>query len=87
MNVSTVINDNAAVEHVTDLALGLTPHQQALLLARLHDNLQSLGQDPEHEAAWAEEIDRRLREIENGEAELIDHEVAMKMLRERFLQQ
>jgi len=82
--MSSVLDDKASAERVTDLALNLTPDQQALLLARLHDNLQSLGQDPEHEAAWATEIERRVREVENGDAELIDHEVVMEQLRQRF---
>ncbi len=72
------------LDRITDLALGLTPHDQSLLLSRLFDNLESLGVDPEHEAAWAAEIERRVKEIENGEVELIDHEVVMKELRDRF---
>lgn len=84
--MSTVLDDKSAVEHVTDLALSLTAHQQALLLARLHDSLQSMGQDPEHDAAWAAEIERRVREVEGGEIELIDHEVVMREARERLAQ-
>lgn len=79
------VSDNSiSAEQVTKLALELTPHQQALLLARLHDNLESLGQDAEHEAAWAAEIKRRVQEVENGEVELIDHEVVMREAREQL---
>lgn len=69
-------------ESVTEMALTLTPHQQAVLLARLHENLESMGRDSEHEAAWGAEIERRVREIESGEAELIDHDVVMREVRE-----
>ena len=72
------------LDSVTSLALGLNPYEQSLLLSRLFDNLESLGVDAEHEAAWAAEIERRVREVENGEVELIDHEVVMKELRNRF---
>ena len=69
-------------ESVTEMALTLTPHQQAVLLARLHENLESMGHDSEHEAAWGAEIEMRVREIERGEAELIDHDVVMREVRE-----
>jgi putative addiction module component (TIGR02574 family) len=82
--MNTVVETNFTVEQVTELALKLTPDQQALLVARLHDNLESFDRSDEHDPAWAEELDRRLGQIKNGEAELIDHEVAMKRLRERF---
>lgn len=72
------------LNEVIDMALALTPHDQSLLLSRLFDNLESLGVDAEHEAAWAAEIERRVKEIENGEVELIDHEVVMEQLRDRF---
>ena len=86
LSMSSVLDKNISAEQVTRLALDLTPHQQALLLARLHDNLESLGQDAEHAEAWAAEIKRRVREVENGEVELIDHEVVMREARERLAQ-
>lgn len=81
--MSTIV-EKASLDKITQLALGLGPNDQSLLLARLHDNLESLGRDPENEAAWAAEIERRVREIENGEVELIDHEVVMREARERL---
>jgi putative addiction module component (TIGR02574 family) len=80
--MSSVFENGVTPEQVTRLALELSPHEQALLLARLHNNLASLGKDPEHEGAWASEIERRVREIENGVAELIDHEDVMREARE-----
>jgi putative addiction module component (TIGR02574 family) len=82
ISMSTMTEETITSESVTEMALTLTPHQQAVLLARLHENLESMGRDSEHEAAWGAEIERRVREIESGEAELIDHEVVMREVRE-----
>ena len=82
--MSIITEETISSERVTEMALVLTPYEQSLLLARLHENLESLEHDPEHEAAWAAEIQRRVREVENGEAELIDHEVVMMEARERL---
>ena len=38
----------------------------------------------EIDAAWAEEAERRAREIDEGKVELIDGEVVMERLRARF---
>ena len=40
----------------------------------------------EHDATWASEIQRRVREVESGEAVLIDHEVVMREACERLTQ-
>jgi putative addiction module component (TIGR02574 family) len=37
----------------------------------------------EIDAAWAEEIERRIREIDEGKVETIDGEVVMRELRSR----
>lgn len=39
------------------------------------------GIDPEVELAWETEIERRVREIDSGEVELIDGEVVMAEMR------
>ena len=80
----STLEKTANYDQVTNMALGLTPHEQSLLLSRLFDNLESMGQDAEQEAAWAAEIERRVHEVENGDAELIDHDIVMESLRERF---
>jgi len=38
------------------------------------------GQDADADEAWAEEIARRIKEIESGEAKLIPYDEAMKMI-------
>ncbi|CAN5524620.1 hypothetical protein BH10ACI2_BH10ACI2_08860 [soil metagenome] len=80
--MSTTTEELISSERITEMALALPSHQQALLLARLHENLESLDRDSEHDAVWAAEIERRVREVESGEAELIDHEVVMREVRE-----
>ena len=80
----SMLPKTAELDEVTDMALGLTPRDQSLLLSRLFDNLESLGVDAEHEAAWAAEIERRVKEIESGDAQFVDHEDVMNELRERF---
>ena len=80
--MSTITEELVTSEQVTERALMLTPHEQALLLARLHENLESMDRDPEYDAAWGAEIERRVREVESGEAVLIDHEDVMREMRE-----
>lgn len=48
--------------------------------------LESLdGEDQKRiDAIWAEEVERRLREIKEGKVETIDGELVMQELRSRF---
>lgn len=80
--MSAITDETISSERVTEMALTLSPHEQSLLLVRLHENLESMERDAEHDAVWAAEIQRRVREVESGEAELIDHEVVMRETRE-----
>ncbi len=80
--MSAITDETISSERVTEMALTLSSHEQSLLLARLHENLESMERDAEHDAVWAAEIQRRVREVESGEAELIDHEVVMRETRE-----
>ena len=64
-----------AIEAVLDEALRLPDQERAELVARLLDSLEdSEVVEPGHEAAWAEVIDRRVREVREGCARLIDAE-------------
>jgi putative addiction module component (TIGR02574 family) len=56
------------VETVEAEALQLTPAERALLVERL---IASLDADPEIEAAWAAEVERRHAEIESGDVTLL----------------
>lgn len=59
-------------------ALKLTPEERAALAQRL---LASLEEDVEIEEAWAEEVERRIAEVENGSVQLIPIEEALASVR------
>jgi hypothetical protein len=42
------------------------------------------GEDPEVEAAWASEIERRIVEVESGEAETVGWDEARALIRAKF---
>jgi putative addiction module component (TIGR02574 family) len=54
--------------------------QRADLALRLIQSLDRARVDPDRDAAWAAEIERRLRDIEEGRAVLIPWEEACKRL-------
>lgn len=56
------------LEIVEAQALKLTAEERAQLADRL---ISSLFEDHEIEAAWAEEVERRIEEIESGRAKLM----------------
>ena len=70
-------------EEVLSAALTLSPGERAMLADHLLASLDGPDQK-EIDAAWAEEAERRMREIDGGKVELIDGESVMKELRARF---
>jgi putative addiction module component (TIGR02574 family) len=68
-------------EVVEAAAMQLSPAERARLVERL---IASLDADPEVEAAWAEEVERREAEIGSGEATWLDGPDAMARLKARF---
>jgi putative addiction module component (TIGR02574 family) len=56
-------------------ALALPPDERAWLAAELIASLEE-GEDADIEAAWAQEIEKRIAEVESGEAEITDWEEA-----------
>jgi len=64
-------------------ALSLPPGERAMLADHLLISLDGRNQK-EIDAAWAEEAERRMREIDEGKVELIDGELVMERLRARF---
>jgi putative addiction module component (TIGR02574 family) len=66
-------------------ALTLSPAERAMLADHLLASLDTPNQK-EIDAAWAEEAERRMREIDEGKVELIDGELVMERLRARFKQ-
>ena len=61
-------------------ALALPPDERAWLAAELIASLEE-GKDTEIEAAWAAEIERRIDEVESGEAETASWEEARARIR------
>lgn len=59
-------------------ALKLPPEERALLADHL---LASLGEQAEIEQAWAEEVERRLVEVEAGRVSLVPLEQAIQRAR------
>ena len=59
-------------------ALKLAPGQRAALAQRL---LASLEEDAEIEDAWAQEVERRIAEVESGAVQLIPIEEALARVR------
>jgi hypothetical protein len=67
------------VEKILEEALKLDPKDQALVVAEL-SHAESSAPPEEVEAAWRDEIARRLESIEDGTAEMIDgHEVSRRV--------
>ena len=59
-------------------ALKLTPGERAALAQRL---LASLEEDTEIEDAWAQEVERRIAEVESGAVQVIPIEEALARVR------
>ena len=78
--MSVTTDETIDVSRLLNLALALPVEDRATLANRLYDSLAP--EDTEVERAWAIEIERRVREIESGEAELIDGEKVMAEVRE-----
>ena len=76
---------SSAFETVLEQALKLPAEQRGDLAAQLLQSLDSVAGDevagPEWVAVWSAEIDRRVRELREGEVELIDGDHVLDELR------
>lgn len=70
-------------QQLLQTALGLSPNARAELAASLIQSLDS-DADADVDAAWSEEIKRRLDEIDSGQVQLIPWDEAMRSMRERL---
>jgi putative addiction module component (TIGR02574 family) len=70
-------------EEILSAALALSPGMRAMLADHLLESLNGPNQK-KIDAAWAEEVERRIREIDEGRVETIDGELVMRELRSRF---
>lgn len=64
-------------------ALALPPDERAWLAEELVASLDR-HRDPDVEAAWAREIERRIAEVESGEAETVSWEDARARIRAKL---
>lgn len=64
-------------------AAQLPEQERAELALSLIESLDGPA-DPDVEEAWAQEIDRRVRQVEKGEAELIPAEEVFARIRRRL---
>lgn len=69
--------------NILDQALKLPADERAVLAANLWASLEG-DSDPDVEAAWAEEIRRRLHRIESGEDQPVPWDEIRSRLREKF---
>ena len=70
-------------EDVLRTALSLDPDDRAEIAASLIASLDS-QKDSDVEAAWAEEVKRRIEQIDKGEVQLIPADEVMRSMRERL---
>jgi putative addiction module component (TIGR02574 family) len=70
-------------EQILRAALELPPLTRAMLADHLLQSLDGPNQK-EIDEAWAVEIERRIREIDEGKVELIPGDKVMEELRSRF---
>jgi putative addiction module component (TIGR02574 family) len=68
---------------ILDTALALSPTERAWLASELIASLDE-DKDPDVEAAWASEIERRIDEVESGEAEITSWEEARTRIRAKL---
>ena len=71
-------------EDVVSAAMSLPPQARAVLAEQLLASLESSQDDVD--AAWRAEIERRVKEIEEGEVQLISGEQVMSELRAELKQ-
>jgi len=70
-------------EEILSAALALPPGMRAMLADHLLASLD--GEEQKGlDAIWAEEVERRIRDVDEGKVETIDGELVMQKLRSRF---
>lgn len=71
-----------AIEDVISRVSALTPQQQAVVLARIHELVNP--PDPQWADAWAAECRDRLAALERGEIETFDADELMAELEAKY---
>lgn len=79
----TIIKAMASTKNIFDDALGLPATERARLARRLLVSLDE-SEDPRAAEAWLTEIERRLKEVEDGTAQLEDWGTVRERLASRW---
>lgn len=69
-------------DEILSMALSLPANERAMLADLLLGSLDGPNQK-QIDAAWAEEAERRMREIDEGKVETLDGELVLERLRSR----
>jgi putative addiction module component (TIGR02574 family) len=72
------------VSEVLKKALALSTQDRGLIIDRLIESLDNEPAEEGVEAAWSEEIKRRVEEIQSGKVEMIPGEQVLSELAEEF---
>jgi putative addiction module component (TIGR02574 family) len=72
-----------SLESLLKAALALSPADRAVLVDYLLDSLDGTSQE-EIDSVWREEIERRIRAIDEGSVDLVPGEEVLAKLRSRF---
>ena len=71
-------------EEIENAALALPPEAREMLAEHLFESLADAEEQERIDALWAEEAERRDREIEDGTVAAIPGEEVMQRLRSRY---
>ena len=83
MAATKVISMELTIEKVTEAAMRLAPRDRALLARTLISSLDESAEE-DVEQAWDEEIQKRLREIKDGQVQGQPFDEAMNEIRDEF---
>jgi len=72
------------VSEVLEKALALSSHERGLLIDRLVESLDDGPAEEGVEAAWSDEIKRRVDDIRSGKVKMIPGEQVLRELAEEF---
>lgn len=70
-------------EKIRDAALELPIEERSLLREQLWDSMRT-AKERDIDAAWMAEVERRVKSIEDGTAELLDGEQVLRELRAKY---
>ena len=77
-----------SVNSIIDAALALTSQERAEIATRLirslHGPVPSAAEQADIDAAWAEEIERRVSDLDAGKTQTVPYHQAMQQIREEL---